>query len=150
MGVGCAVGALLAFVATPVFSRDPEDLRFAGIVATVFRRFANQPTLVSAMLAVPCGLGVGSLAMLCHMTWERRHRRGMGDVMMGIAVWTLVAGWGLYALTRGDVYDRYLLAFSFGIPILLVFRVRLWLVVVQLCLQGLLTAYQVASDLGPR
>ena len=46
-------------------------------------------------------------------------------------IWALIAGCGLYTLTRGFVFDRYLLIWAIGLPLLWCRMLPRWLVAVQ-------------------
>jgi len=110
LGAGLA-GGLLAVIAPPRL-----DLTYLGMTATALRALPGPALVESAVLGLLAALGLAGLAAgfvnAARSGISARRRR-----LEVLALLPLVLGWGLYALTRGDVYDRYLLAFSLLLPI---------------------------------
>jgi len=153
MGVGAILilggfGAGLVTVARPAVSSDAQVLNFAGPVATLLRPIADSPMLLSGAFAVLCALGVMSMAAMVALTW--RHSSDSSPLARcgsQLACLTIVFGWLLSAAAGGDVYDRYLLAFTFLWPVLCVRVFPRPLVVVQVVWQLVLSAVQVSAHL---
>lgn len=141
-------GAGLAAIAPPAISSDPQALNFAGPVASVLRRFADMPILLNGALATLCALGVMSLTTLGMLNWsDGRDQTPLMRHSSRIAWLTITLGWLLSAAASGDVYDRYLIAFTFLWPLLCVRLFPRPLLVVQVLWQSALTAQQVAASL---
>ncbi len=139
-----AAGAGLVAIAPPAISSDPQALNFAGPVATLLRPIADAPMLLAGVLAALSALGAMSLASLAALTAEHA-RDAEKRVQIGswLALLTIVLGWLLSALAAGDVYDRYLLGFTFLWPVLCVRVLPRPLVIVQLLGQSAIAAMQV-------
>lgn len=129
VGIVCAfiVGVGLVFFATPDLT-VPEVIdyvnpteRFQGIVATFSLKFGSNPTAVLALLA---GIGLAGLAGLWHCK-DKAKPVGL------ITFWSLAFGWMLYALTRGFVFDRFLLTWAFLLPIVWYRVLPKWLLIPQ-------------------
>jgi hypothetical protein len=120
-------GVLLVFVATPDLT-IPEDIdfenpneRFQGIVATFSLAFAPISKYVLAFLA---GIGLAGLAGLWHC-------KNKVALVTSITFWSLMFGWLLYAVTRGFVFDRFLLTWAFLLPIVWIRTLPKWLLIPQ-------------------
>ena len=89
-----------------------------------------------------------SMAAMVGLTWQQT-RESSPLVRCGsqLACLTIVFGWLLSAAAGGDVYDRYLLAFTFLWPVLCVRMFPPLLVVVQVLWQLALTSEQVWAHL---
>lgn len=154
-----AVGAALALLAPPAISGDVQDLRFAGPVATVLRPLADSPVLFRAAMTALAALGAMSLAAVMWLAWRGEadagdsapepHDRSRRLLGTRLAALTILLGWLLSALAGGDVYDRYLLAFTFLWPLWCVRLMPPPLLAAQLIWQASFTALQVWSDLAP-
>lgn len=141
-------GAGLVTFALPAVSSDPQVLNFAGPMATLLRPIADSPMLLSGVFAALCALGVMSMAAMVGLMWQQT-RESSPLVRCGsqLACLTIIFGWLLSAAAGGDVYDRYLLAFTFLWPVLCVRIFPRPLVVVQVLWQLVLTAEQVHAHL---
>ena len=71
------------------------------------------------------GIGLAGLASL----WKLRKP---GDLILPVAFWSFFIGCGLYAFTRGFVFDRFLLIWAFLLPIVWVRYLSKELFVVQM------------------
>lgn len=135
--LGASAGLLLAVVATP----HMNDMlrwgamrlhRFAGMVATGIRMMTSSAGLQGLTVGALAVIGAGSMGALSALgwSWPVTDRRG---VVVRLAVWMLIAGTGLYALTRAYVFDRYLLGWAILLPLV-------WVLVLnrkQLALQAI-------------
>ncbi|MCH2135774.1 MAG: hypothetical protein MK101_04225 [Phycisphaerales bacterium] len=133
---GVIVGLLLSLVAMPDMSvPDALDLslvhdRFQGLIASLTQLVAGTGTMRMVLIALACMLGLGGLGALLTLAHRWRVTSLMG-VMLRIQAFTLGAGWLLYALTRGFVFDRYLLVWAVALPISWLVLLPRWLLAVQ-------------------
>ncbi|MHC4210704.1 MAG: hypothetical protein ACYSWT_13435 [Planctomycetota bacterium] len=119
--VGAGAGLALVLVAMPALSDTlpfgrQEIPRFLGVIATTLRTATDSSTLQALLLGGLTVLGVASMGALAAIGFQY----GTGDrlgVVWRLALWTLVAGSALYALTRALVFDRYLLPWAVLLPI---------------------------------
>ena len=136
--------------------------RFQGIAATITNKVSANVNIQQATLAILAGIGLAGLAGL----WHCRHK-GTGVPLISISVpeylpkttispfltagvvgritfWSLTFGLLLYALTRGFVFDRFLLTWAFLLPIVWVRVLPIWLLALQYLalavVAGILTA----------
>ncbi len=139
-----AVGVLLVFIAMPdLYVPETIDLlhpneRFQGIAASVVLKFSSNAFVQQVTLAVLAGVGLGGLAGL----WQCRHT---GGVVLRITFWSLMFGWLLYALTRGYVFDRFVLTWAFLLPIVWVKSLPRPLIVIQYLALTFVAAWLTAS-----
>lgn len=155
-----AIGAALALLAPPEITGNVQDLRFAGPVATLLRPLADSPVLFRTAMMTLAALGAMSLAAVLALAWrgsppqERPIPAGLdaarGRTATRLAALTILFGWLLSALASGDVYDRYLLAFTFLWPLWCVRLMPRPILVAQIAWQAMFTALQVWSDLAAR
>lgn len=141
-------GAGLAAMAPPALSSDPQALNFAGPVASLLRPVADWPILLNGLFAALSALGAMCLACLVALTW-RQTDGASSMVRLGsrLACLTIVFGWLLSAFAGGDVYDRYLIAFTFLWPVLCM-RLFPWpLLMAQVLWQAAMSAQQVVTYL---
>jgi hypothetical protein len=122
------VGVLLVLFATPDLTvpdfidfENPNE-RFQGIAATFSLTFAPISKYILAILA---GIGLSGLIGLWHC-------KDKAMLAASITFWSLVFGWLLYALTRGFVFDRFILTWSFLLPIVWIRILPKWLLIPQL------------------
>ena len=121
------VGVALVFFATPdltipdVIDYEHPTERFQGIVSTLSLKFGSNATNVLAFLA---GIGLAGLAGLWHCNEKAKY-------VGAITFWSLAFGWMLYALTRGFVFDRFLLTWAFLLPIVWYRVLPKWLLIPQ-------------------
>ncbi len=118
---GAGMGLGLAVVAQPSFSEtltilDMQVKRYLGLVVLSLRRITDAPWLLAVLLGVLAVTGAAGIGALRSIGWGR----GVSDrtgVVMRLQFWTLVTGCGLYGLTSGVVYDRYLVSWAVLMPI---------------------------------
>jgi hypothetical protein len=139
--VSFVVGVLLVLVAMPDLAipdvidfEHPND-RFQGIAATFSLKFGSLAKFVLALLA---GIGLAGLAGLWHC-------REKAKLVGSITFWSLAFGWLLYALTRGFVFDRFLLTWAFLLPIVLVRALPRWLLTLQYIALTFIAAWLTAT-----
>ncbi len=132
VGGGALVGLALGVFAAPDLGPDPGGgrTRYLGMVATTLGGLA--PGVVQrAAFAVLAALGTAAIAAAGVLARRAPlEERGAGPVLDRLAAWTILLGWLMYGLTRGDVFDRYLLAFVALVPLLWIRVVPRWLLVV--------------------
>ncbi len=110
-------GITLGLVASPsLHVPDTIDFvnqsdRYQGIASTAVTIITSSQTLQTIIIALMAGLGLAGLASL----WKLRKT---GDLIIPITFWSLFFGWGLYAFTRGFVFDRFLMIWAFLLPII--------------------------------
>lgn len=119
---GMAIGAVLGLVAMPDLTPLAEmDLsvrqdHYAGLVSTLSRRagwWVGTPQIPMLVMSI---IGVGGLGALGALALATPARATIG--LAARFQWLIfMSGWLLYALTRGSVFDRYLLAWGFLLPI---------------------------------
>lgn len=119
--VSFCVGFSLCMVAMPdlsipeIIDFTNENDRFQGIVATLTKAISEHPTGQQVVLSILSGLGLAGLAGL----WNCRKNSDstIGSIVHDVCYWSLTLGWLLYALTRGFVFDRFILIWAFLLPI---------------------------------
>lgn len=134
------LGVVLVYVAMPNL-HVPETIdfvnnndRFQGIVATITTKLFSSESLQQVFLALLAGIGLGGLAGL----WHCREK----SVVIGrVTFWSLTFGWLLYALTRGFVFDRFLLTWAFLLPIVWVNILPKWLLLLQYAFLAVIAGY---------
>ena len=133
---GVCVGLVLAVVAMPDMSvpstlvLDQTQDRFQGLVASLTMLVAGEGTLRGFLVGIACVVGLGGLGALVALS-HRWRLTSLAGVILRVQAFTLVAGWLLYALTRGFVFDRYLLVWSVALPIAWLLLLPRWLLVLQ-------------------
>ena len=138
-----ALGVTLVYIAMPdlvvpqTIDFVNQNNRFQGIAASITTKLHSNATLQQALLALLAGIGLSGLAGLWHC-------RDKSAVIGRITFWSLAFGWLLYALTRGFVFDRFLLTWAFLLPIVWVRVLPKWLLVLQYSLLAIIAAYLVA------
>lgn len=126
-----AFGVTLGLFASPsLFIPETLDFvnnseRFQGIVSSVARSLTTDQAVQSLVVAILAGIGLCGLASL----WKLRSE---GEHIVMLAFWTLFFGWSLYAFTRGFVFDRYMLTWTFLLPIIWVKKLSGPLLLIQL------------------
>ena len=137
------VGVILVYVAMPdllvpatIDYAHPTE-RFQGIASTLATKISSNESAQQGILALLAGIGLAGLAGL----WHCRNR---ANIVGRITFWTLTFGWLLYALTRGFVFDRFLLTWAFLLPIVWVRVLPTWLLVLQYIGLTTIAAYLVA------
>jgi hypothetical protein len=122
---GGVAGIVLGLIAMPdltVPTTVEVDLatahdRFQGIAATAVLKasgfLGGGAQLILGMMA---GVGLAGLGALGALAMDRDDDRATGTIA-AYAAWTLVVGWGLYAMTRGFVFDRFLLGWAVVLPV---------------------------------
>ena len=127
IAAGAGVGLVLAVAARPSFTEtltvlDMQVKRYLGLVELSLRRIDLTPWLAVVMLGVLAVVGAAAMGAMASFGWGRGVRgvRGVSDrtdVVVRLQFWTLLTGCGLYGLTSGVVYDRYLVAWAVLMPI---------------------------------
>jgi len=147
--VGGSIGLLLGIVA-PVMPALPGDLdltlqldRYQGFAATLARSIAGEGA-GSVVLAVLAACGAGGLASLLGQAFRQPARSTLG-LLLRVQGWTLLAGVLMYTLTRGFVFDRYLLAWAAVLPIAWTVLLPKWLRIVQAALLTLVACWMVRT-----
>jgi hypothetical protein len=137
--VGAVVGLLLGVFATPlpsdVIPWDGRDLvRFQGFTASflgaITNRLGGSATLYAGLMTCMSTLGAASLGALMHCAWRdgADNRRGQVNRLFAL---TFLTGCGVYLLTDGQVFDRYLLPWAVLAPITWVLVLRTPLLILQ-------------------
>jgi len=118
---GAGVGLAMILVAMPSLSEtmlyeQRELRRFLGVIATALRLTVSSPVLQALLLGVLSVLGAASMGAVAAIGFQRPPGDRLG-VVWRLALWTLVTGAAMYALTRSMVFDRYLLPWAVLLPI---------------------------------
>ncbi|MCP3906048.1 MAG: hypothetical protein GY715_20695 [Planctomycetes bacterium] len=130
VGVGAAVGLVLGLTALPDLDATAGGrLVFMGAVATTLGPLGDS-TLACAAFVALSALGGACLAATLAAPGGERDGVVRGAVLR-VAAGTAILGWSMYGLTRGAVYDRYLLPFVAYFPLLWTLRLPWPLRVVQ-------------------
>ncbi len=119
---GGALGLLLGVLAAPDLAEslqvgEGEVHRYLGFVASGARLVAASAMWQMIVIAGLATVGLASLASLVAIGLERRTWNAEA-IVWRLAAWTLLCGWAMYALTRGFVFDRYLLPWAILLPVL--------------------------------
>ena len=138
--VGMVLGVLLAIVAMPDLSvptsldmTQPLD-RYQGLAASWALLAEGFGIPSGLMIAVLCAIGLGGLGALTAMA-HRWRLTSLASVILRVQAFTLGAGWLLYSLTRGFVFDRYVMIWAVALPIAWLLLLPRWLLAVQtICL----------------
>jgi len=134
------VGVLLVLFAMPILE-VPEVIdyvnnseRFQGIAATLVNRISSNGAVQQGVLALLAGIGLSGLAGL----WVCKDKT---RIVGSITFWSLTFGWLLYAMTRGFVFDRFLLTWSFLLPIVWFKILPKWLLIPQYVLLAVIASW---------
>lgn len=116
---------------------NPND-RYKGIAATIALSVSSHAWVQQVMLGLLAGFGLAGLTGL----WicRKPDASTIYNVIHEITFWSLLSGWMLYALTRGFVFDRFLLVWAFLLPIIWIRVLPKWLLAVQYCMLALIAA----------
>jgi len=121
VGVGAAIGLLFGLVAAPDFEATTEGRRvFLGMVATTLGPLGDSFLATIAVIALAT-LGGAALAATLAAPRGVRDASTRGAVAR-VAAGTVFLGWAMYGLTRGHLFDRYLLPFVAYLPFLWTLR----------------------------
>ncbi len=103
---------------------------FAGILATAVKSVGAEGVLRSLLIALLSGVGGAAVGAFAQVI---AHERGSPtqSTVIRFAFWTLATGLPLYVITRGPIYDRYLLVWLPLMPIVWIATLPRWLVLVQ-------------------
>ena len=142
--VAFILGVLLVYIAMPnllvpdVIDYNTPNDRFQGIASSIAKRISDVSGVQQAVLAVLSGIGLAGLAGL----WLCREK---AKLVGSITFWALTFGWLLYALTRGFVFDRFLLTWAFLLPIVWVRALPKWLLLLQYATLTFIAAWLAAT-----
>ncbi len=138
-------GAALVLLATPnLVVPEGMDLtlqhaRFQGIARSLTTGLMPSGPLQTCFLALMAAAGLAGVAAL----WEEARQKPVTSPLWLIAqvqAWSLFGGWLLYALTRGFVFDRFLMAWAFMLPILWQRLLPGWAILLQYSVLALVGA----------
>jgi hypothetical protein len=127
VGAGAFVGLLLGLLAAPDLEATTHGRRvFMGMVATTLGPLGDS-TAAAMLTVVLAALGGAALAAtLGAAAGGGAHTRTRAGTVASSVAWvaavTVLLGWAMYGLTRGHLFDRYLLPFVAYLPLLWVFR----------------------------
>jgi hypothetical protein len=133
MGVGAVLG-----VAAPIDFTVPEalDLQllqdwYLGTAATAASMLGGEGVGRAIVLGLMAVVGLGGLGALLAASLEQPARTVAGLVLQ-IQSFAITCGWLMYAITRGFVFDRYLLVWCVALPIAWVLLLPRVLVAIQI------------------
>jgi hypothetical protein len=133
---GMGLGLLLAIVAMPDLT-VPGSLdmsqqldRYQGLAASLTLLAGGLGIPSGLMIAVLCAIGLGGLGALTTMA-HRWRLTSLASVVLRVQAFALGAGWLLYSLTRGFVFDRYVMIWAVALPIAWLLLLPRWLLVLQ-------------------
>lgn len=125
------LGVSLMYFAMPDLTIPPgeidlslEHARFQGFSATLAKTITSSGAMQQAVLALLSGVGLAGLAGL-------RQCKEKANVTGSITFWSLTFGLLLYSLTRGFVFDRFLLTWASLLPIVWFRVLPKWLLIPQ-------------------
>ncbi|MDG2478044.1 MAG: hypothetical protein P8M32_09145 [Phycisphaerales bacterium] len=133
---GMGVGVFLSVVAPNDLSVPSAlDLtllqdRYQGAAATAAITIGGQGVGSAVILGILAVLGLGGLGALLAAALDRPPRTIAGLVLR-MQAYAILCGWLMYAMTRGFVFDRYLLVWCAALPIAWVLVLPRPLVVLQ-------------------
>lgn len=138
VAVAAMTGLALAWFAPVDYQQtlpfeDLEISRFLGLTATGIRTISADPMMQRVLTTILAVVGMASLGALGTLAWSESIASGRG-LAQRFTFWSLLCGCGLYVLTAGFVFDRYLLPWAALISII-------W---VQQLPRGLLAAQAIA------
>jgi len=147
------LGVVLSAVAGPdLFSTDggvrldgTSPLRFQGLLAAAILKLplGTQP------FALHLAVAVGTMGLTGLYLQLPKSALSQYDEFPRYGWYLLTFGCLLYLATRGAVYDRYLLCFACGLPVLLIRHTPGWAVAAQGCFWMLLTLWSASNWLLP-
>ena len=146
--VSFIVGFGLCMVAMPDLSVPQfidftnENDRFQGIAATLTKAISDHPIAQQVVLSLLSGLGLTGLAGLWNCRKERNSTLDL--LVIDVCYWSLTLGWLLYALTRGFVFDRFILIWAFLLPIVWIRILPMKLLIAQYILLSLIAVRLIA------
>jgi len=128
---GAALGLALGLLAVPDLGLDVEAgrARYLGMVASALRPLAATGVFPIAF-ALLATLGGAALGAMMSVAFEEPMTT-TSAIVGRLAAWSVLAGWALYGVTRGQVFDRYLLPFVLLLPFMWMDRLPRWLLVLQ-------------------
>ena len=88
---------------------DSPNERFQGIVGTAVQMIVSDQTIQKLLLGILAAVGLAGLVGL--------HKLPQKNLASQLSFYMLTFGWLLYAFTQGFVFDRFLLVWSFLLPI---------------------------------
>ena len=140
-GMLCPLGAVFGLVMSLIAMPDltiPETLdlsvmhdRYQGIAATMATGIGGAGIMRSVLLGVACMAGFASLGAFGSLAFSPQRSAALGQIAR-VQFWVLCIGIGLYTLTRGFVFDRFLIVWAVGLPVLWARLLPRWLLVIQL------------------
>ena len=111
---------------------------FHAVLSCLSSRCSSSALVQQALLACFAGVGLAGLVGV----WNCRAKARYAGA---ITFWALTFGWLLYAVTRGFVFDRFLLTWAFLLPIMYVRALPKWILVGQYIFLAGIAAYLTAS-----
>ena len=120
-------------------------LRFQGILATAILKLP----LGVQTFAMPIAVAVGTMGLTGLYMQMPKPGPNECDGFPRYGWYLLAFGCLMYIATRGAVYDRYLLCFACGLPILLIRHTPGWAIGAQGSLWLLLTFWSASQWLDP-
>jgi hypothetical protein len=118
------------------FSNQSE--RFQGIVSTLTTTVSASPVIQKIVLGILSGIGLAGLSGLWYS--KREDASKVETLIHDVCYWSLTLGWLLYALTRGFVFDRFILIWAFLLPIIWIRLLPGWLMAAQCIVLAVIAA----------
>jgi len=121
MALGAVVGLGLALVAMPrldetISNQEITANMYSGITATAVRMLSTNATIQSIAIGALAVLGGAALGGLAAVAWRRPVSQSLG-ALNRLQFWMLATGMAMYVASVAPVYDRYVLAWSFLLPV---------------------------------
>jgi hypothetical protein len=135
--LGACIGLIVSLIAMPDLTiPDTLDLsvmhdRYQGIMATAVTLLGGTGIARSILLGAACVIGFASLGALGSLAFGLATRGALASIVR-MQFWVLCIGIGLYALTRGFVFDRFLIVWAVGLPVVWARLLPRWLLGIQL------------------
>ena len=151
--LGALIGLCLALLAVPDLTipatLDPAVMhdRYQGIMATVVTMIAGEGATRSVLLGLMSVGGFASLGALGALAMAARTDEHLASLAR-MQFWVLCVGISLYAFTRGFVFDRFLVIWAIGLPMLWTRMLPRWLCALQLVVLLAIACKMVVTWLG--
>ncbi|MDP7070620.1 MAG: hypothetical protein QF561_04655 [Phycisphaerales bacterium] len=147
VGLGCLLGVLASPDLTPMegLDLDRQFNHYAGIASTATRQLSAGSGIPSAViLSAASAIGLGGLGAFAAMAYQHSVRGALG-MLLRLQVLTLVWGLLLYTLTRGAVFDRYLLVWIGVLPVAWTGLLPRWLACIQIAGLAFVAAWSAST-----
>lgn len=138
VGFGLCMVAMPDLVVPEMIDFSNHSERFQGIVSTLTTTVSASPAVQKIVLSILSGIGLAGLSGLWYC--KREDASTVETLIHDVCYWSLTLGWLLYALTRGFVFDRFILIWAFLLPIIWIRLLPGWLMAAQCIVLAVIAA----------